>query len=135
MEMEPHPITIRIVKETDVYLAMNEAEKMAQTIGFDHAMSLKIKTAVSELARNILKYAYRGVIMLSHLEKPRQGIEIFSRDNGPGIADIDTALSDNFSTGGTLGLGLPGIKRMMDEFEIDTAHNKGTRITVRKWIK
>lgn len=135
MDQELHPLTIRIIKETDVYLAMNESEKLAVAIGFDQSMVLKIKTAVSELTRNILKYAERGSITLSPLLSPKKGIEIFVRDNGPGIADIETALSDNFSTGGTLGLGLPGVKRMMDEFEIDTQHDQGTRITVRKWIR
>lgn len=134
MSEEIQPMTIRIKREIDVYLAMNETEKLAKAIGFDHAIALKIKTTASELARNILKYAERGTITLTPLRRPRKGIEIFSKDNGPGIKDVEQALSDNYSSSGTLGLGLPGIKRMMDEFEIDTQHNQGTRITVRKWI-
>jgi serine/threonine-protein kinase RsbT len=128
-------MTIRIKREIDVYLAMNESEKLAKTIGFDNAITLKIKTTVSELAHNILKYATKGSITLTPFLGYRKGIEIFSRDTGPGIKDVEEALSDNFSSSGTLGLGLPGIKRMMDEFEIDTEHNQGTRIKVRKWIK
>ena len=135
MDQEEHPLTIGIAKETDVYVAINESGKIAVAIGFDHSMVLKIKTAVSELTRNILKYAQRGSVSFTTLTSPKKGIEIFVRDSGPGITDIETALTDNYSTGGTLGLGLPGVKRMMDYFDIDTQHNKGTRITVRKWIK
>ena len=108
---------------------------MAEALGFDQSIVLKIKTAVSELARNILKYAEKGTITITPLHTSEKGIEIFARDNGPGITDVETALTDNYSSSGTLGLGLPGVKRMMDEFEIDTQVNQGTRITVRKWIK
>ena len=111
------------------------SEKLAIAIGFDKANTLKIKTTVSELAHNILKYAGKGVITITPLLSPRKGIEIHSADKGPGIKDVETAFSDHYSSGGTLGLGLPGIKRMVDEIEIDTEHNKGPRISVRKWVK
>ena len=99
------------------------------------AMMMKIKTAVSELGYNIIKYAGKGIIRLTPLKDKRTGIEIVASDKGPGIEDLEAALSDQFSTGGTLGLGLPGVKRLMDEFEVDTSPEKGTKITVRKWIK
>jgi len=126
---------IRIVKETDVYLAIEETGKLAKNIGFDHAMVLKIKTAVSELARNIIKYASRGRVEISPISEKKRGIEIRVIDIGPGIKDIDMAVQDNFSSGGTLGLGLPGVKRLMDEFEIDSIPDKGTKIMVKKWLK
>jgi len=136
MNQELRPIRIRIKQENDVYMAMMTTDKLATLIGFDLSAVMKIKTAVSELARNILKYAGTGYILISPLEtNQKKGIEIFSSDNGPGIDDIEKALSDNFSTGGTLGLGLPGVKRLADEFKIDSAPNKGTRVSVRKWIK
>jgi serine/threonine-protein kinase RsbT len=113
---------------------MLETARMAEAIGFDYAMTLKIKTAVSELTRNILKYAERGSVTITPLTSPKDGIKIFVRDNGPGIKDVETALSDNYSTGGTLGLGLPGVKRLMDDFDIDSEHNQGTRITAHKWL-
>ena len=125
---------IRIAKETDVYLAMEEAEKIAVSIGFDKSMALKIKTAVSELARNILKYATRGRVEISPVKEKKLGIEIIVTDFGPGIKDINKALEENFSSGGTLGLGLPGVRRLMDKFDIKSAHNKGTTITITKWL-
>lgn len=129
-----HPLLLRIVKETDVYLAMEEAEKLANEIGFDSVSSIKIKTAVSELGRNILKYAVQGRVEMSYLDKPKKGIKIQFVDNGPGIKDVNSALKDNYSSGGTLGLGLPGVRRMMDEFEIESQLNKGTSIVISKWL-
>jgi serine/threonine-protein kinase RsbT len=134
MEWNEYPLMIRIAKETDVYLAMEEAEKIALSIGFDKSMSLKIKTAVSELARNILKYATRGRVEITSVKEKKVGIEIVVTDFGPGIKNIDKALEENYSSGGTLGLGLPGVKRLMDKFDIKSVHNKGTTITITKWL-
>jgi serine/threonine-protein kinase RsbT len=94
-----------------------------------------IGTAVSELARNILKYAHTGEIWLRHVEGPKgRGIEIEALDEGPGIADTEAAMRDHVSTSGTLGLGLPGVARLMDEFSLDSAPGKGTRVKARKWL-
>ncbi len=94
-----------------------------------------IATAVSELARNILKYADSGEIRLRVVAKGfRRGIEVVAEDRGPGISNPDEALKDHFSSSGTLGLGLPGVKRMMDEFQLESAPQQGTRVTVRKWL-
>ena len=94
-----------------------------------------IATAVSELVRNILKYAGNGEIWLRRIKEPsRRGIEIEALDRGPGIADCEAAMLDHVSSGGTLGLGLPGVRRMMDEFSLESTPGEGTRVTARKWI-
>ncbi|MEN8711351.1 MAG: anti-sigma regulatory factor [Arenicellales bacterium] len=94
-----------------------------------------VATAVSELARNIYLYAMKGEVTIRVLEREtNKGIEIVAEDNGPGIADIGAAMKDHFSTSYGLGLGLPGVKRLMDEFGIDTKRGVGTKITVRKWV-
>ena len=94
-----------------------------------------IATTVSELARNILKYAGSGEICLRRVKKiGGRGIEIEATDRGPGIEDCDVAMQDHFSTSGTLGLGLPAVKRMMDEFSLESTPGEGTRVTARKWI-
>ena len=94
-----------------------------------------ISTAVSELARNIVTYASKGCIFLSTIEQDfKKGIEVVADDSGPGIQDLEKAMLDNFSSRGTLGVGLPGTKRLMDDFQISSSSAKGTRITVRKWL-
>ena len=124
-----------IAGEMDVRHAVLEAARYAQGAGFEDTPSRMIATAVSELARNILKYAGTGEICLRRVqEKGRRGVEIEATDRGPGIADPETAMGDHFSTGGTLGLGLPGVKRMMDEFSMDSTPGRGTRVTAIKWI-
>ncbi|TNE47715.1 MAG: hypothetical protein EP344_19500 [Bacteroidetes bacterium] len=134
MEHQIKPVRILIRTENNVYQAMLEAEKMARNIGFDPANTIRIKTTVSELGRNILKYAEKGFVSLSHLvDGKKEGIGIEVIDKGPGIENIELAISDSYSTGGTLGLGLPGVKRMMDKFEIESIPGSGTRVYVVKW--
>ena len=112
-----------------------ESTLYSREAGFDETPSRMIATAVSELVRNILKYAGSGEIRLRRVKEPgRRGIEIEAADRGPGIADCKAAMDDHFSSGGTLGLGLPGVKRMMDEFSLESTPGEGTRVTVRKWI-
>jgi serine/threonine-protein kinase RsbT len=124
-----------IRSEVDVRLVVLESTRYSQQAGFDETPSRMIATAVSELVRNILKYAGSGECRLRPIEGPgRCGIEIEVSDHGPGILDIDAAMTDRVSTGGTLGLGLPGVKRLMDEFSLESAPGKGTRVTARKWI-
>jgi serine/threonine-protein kinase RsbT len=120
--------------EMDLTRAILRARNVAAEAGFDEAACRMISTAVSELARNILKYAREGLVTIRLLEKDsRLLVEIVVRDDGPGIADVERAMQDNSSTGGTLGLGLPGVRRMMDEFEIDSALGRGTCVKIRKW--
>lgn len=127
-------IRLRIAAEHDVARSLLEATKYAEALGFDEQNNRKVVTAVSEIVRNIIKYAGSGELLIRALEDgPRIGIEVEARDRGPGIVDLDEAMRDHYSSGGTLGLGLPGVKRMMDQLEIDTAPGKGTRVTIRKW--
>jgi len=121
--------------ETDAGRVALEATQYSQAAGFDETPSRMIATAVSELVRNILKYAGSGEIRLRQVkEKGGRGIEIEAVDRGPGIADCEAAMRDHFSTGGTLGLGLPGVERMMDEFSLESTPGEGTRVTARKWL-
>lgn len=126
---------IAIHGESDVARAILHANRMSQAAQFQTVDQSRIATAVSELARNILKYAGQGEIILRRIVgKTGRGMEVVAQDNGPGIADRDRALSDHFSSGGTLGLGLPGVRRMMDEFDLASESGNGTRVTVRKWL-
>jgi serine/threonine-protein kinase RsbT len=119
----------------DVRQVVLESTRYAQEAGFDEAPSRMIATAVSELVRNILKYAGSGQFRLRRVEGPGvRGVEVEVSDHGPGIADVDAAMRDHFSSSGTLGLGLPGVKRMMDEFSLESTPGEGTRVTARKWI-
>jgi serine/threonine-protein kinase RsbT len=112
-----------------------EARKAAMAIGFDEIVCQMIATAVSELANNIVKYAGCGEILMDRIKTgSRTGIEVVARDKGPGIEDIQKAMADHFSSGNTLGLGLPGVKRMMDEFELTSEPGKRTTVTIRKWL-
>ena len=121
--------------EMDARRIVLESTLYSREAGFDEAPSRMIATAVSELVRNILKYAGAGEIRLRRVkELSRRGIEIEAVDRGPGIADCEAAMLDHFSSGGTLGLGLPGVKRMMDEFLLESTLGEGTRVTARKWI-
>ena len=125
--------TIR--SETDASRAVLESTLYSRDAGFDETPSRLIATAVSELVRNILKYAGSGEIRLRRVkEYSRRGIEIEVVDRGPGIADCEMAMRDHFSSSGTLGMGLPGVKRMMDEFSLESTPGEGTRVTARKWI-
>ena len=125
----------RIRTETDASRAVLASTLYCREAGFDETPSRMIATAVSELVRNILKYAGSGEIRLRRVKGMGvRGIEIEAIDQGPGIADCEAAMQDHFSSGGTLGLGLPGVKRMMDEFSLESTPGEGTRVTARKWI-
>ncbi|MCB1140964.1 MAG: anti-sigma regulatory factor [Leptospiraceae bacterium] len=128
-------IKLYINDTASITQAILNSAKYAEETGFDIHSVGKIKTVVSELAYNIIKYAKNGTITLRRVKKfQNKGIEISSDDRGPGIADISKALKDRFSTGKTLGLGLPGIKRMSDEFEITSQVGKGTKVISRIWL-
>ncbi len=124
----------RIGTEMDARRVVLEATLFSQEAGFAETPSRMIATAVSELARNILKYAGTGEIRLRRIEGVEgRGVEITAADRGPGIPDIEAAMRDHYSSSGTLGLGLPGIRRMMDEFSLQSSPGEGTRVTARKW--
>lgn len=123
-----------INSEESVITATYNAKNIAAALGFNTVMQAMFATSISELATNIIKYAKKGHIIIGvvHL-KSQVGLEAIAEDQGPGIIDRAAALADNFSTGGTLGVGLPGVKRMMDEFYFDSSQEYGTKIMIRKW--
>ena len=128
-------IRIAITREIDVARAIVQAGKMSKVAAFAQVDQSKIATVVSELGRNILKYAGQGHIIFRLIDQgTARGIEIVAEDRGPGIDDIENALADHYSSGGTLGLGLPGVKRLMDNFNLQSAPGTGTRVTVKKWL-
>jgi serine/threonine-protein kinase RsbT len=118
----------------DIAKAILHADRVSGQIGFGPNDQSRIATAVSELARNIIKYAGTGQVVISTVERlGRRGIEIVAEDQGPGIDDIERAMKDHYSSGGTLGLGLPGVRRLLDEFSLESAPGQGTRVKGRKW--
>ncbi|HMI51195.1 MAG TPA: anti-sigma regulatory factor [Candidatus Saccharimonadales bacterium] len=118
----------------DIVLARQNGRAMAVELGFSSGDATLIATAISELARNIVSYARTGKIVLKRIQSSgRIGIQVVAWDAGPGIRDVQQALRDGFSTSGSLGLGLPGVRRLMDEFAIDSKPNHGTVVTVKKW--
>ena len=109
---------------------------MASELGFSSTDLTLVATAISEIARNIVLYAGEGEIRLRLLwDGWRDGLEVVAHDEGPGIADIDRAMQDHYSTGPGMGLGLPGSRRLMDEFEIVSEPGAGTTVTMRKWTR
>jgi serine/threonine-protein kinase RsbT len=125
---------IPIQREEDIITARHEGRELSRVAGFAGSDPTMIAAAISEVVTNIFAYAGQGEIILSLVRKlGRQGIMIVARDDGPGIADIELALRDGFSTGNSLGLGLPGVRRLMDEFEIVSQPGHGTVVTMRKW--
>ncbi len=126
---------IPITDDFDVACAVSLARQLAKDLGFGETARCKIGTTVSELGHNILKYAVYGWIILQPLTTCGQkGLEIRAEDDGPGICDVACALQDHYSTGGTLGLGLPGVRRLMDDFFLQSGPETGTKVTVRKWL-
>jgi serine/threonine-protein kinase RsbT len=132
-----HRITIR--GEEDIVSARQLAREVARSLGFGMVDQSRIATAVSELTRNVVRYATdgRGEAHIRPLppsaERDRWGLEIVVADDGPGIADITTALREGYTSGPGLGMGLPGTKRLMDEMSIDSVPGRGTIVTIRKW--
>lgn len=125
---------LQIATDIDVTRASMQARRCSLAQGFDAITAAMLVTTVSELGTNILKYAVRGELVIQPIERAgKKGLLIRATDQGPGIANVEIAMKDHHSTGGTLGLGLPGVKRMMDEFEIRSEPSRGTTVTVKKW--
>jgi len=132
----PQDILVSIGSDVDIVLARQQGRTMAGSIGFGATDATLIATAISELARNIVMYAQKGEVMMHSVETAHsRGILIVARDNGPGIRSIQDVLRDGYSTSGGLGLGLPGVRRLMDEFAIESELRRGTTVTVKKWLK
>jgi serine/threonine-protein kinase RsbT len=125
---------VPINTDTDVVAARQKGRELATVLGFVSTDSTLLATAISELARNIIRYAKKGEILIASVQSgDRVGITVVARDNGPGIANVSLSMQDGFSTSGGLGLGLPGVKRLMDEFHLVSDVNKGTTVTIKKW--
>ena len=123
-----------IRSDADLVVARQQGRTLGARLGFSSSDLTLIATAISELARNIVSYATRGEIILRLVQQSnQQGIVIIARDEGPGIPDVAQAMQDGYSTGNSLGLGLPGAKRLMDEFDIVSHPGKGTTVTIKKW--
>jgi serine/threonine-protein kinase RsbT len=130
---------IAIESDNDVVTARQRARELAARLELTSTDQTLLATAISEVARNITTYATRGEVLLSIVREAgppaREGIRVVARDRGPGIADLDLAMQDGYTSGGGLGLGLPGARRLVDEFDIETAPSVGTTVTLVKWSR
>jgi serine/threonine-protein kinase RsbT len=125
-----------ISSATDIVMARQKGRALAMELGFDGSDLTLIATAISEVARNIVDHAKRGEILLAPTNHgSKHGIAIVARDEGPGITDVNQAMQYGYSTRKGLGVGLPGAKWLMDEFDIDTKVGKGTTVTMKKWLR
>lgn len=131
----PLELRIPINGEDSIIVARQRARALAQSLGFGALDQSRIATGVSELARNVVRYATTGTgeAVIRVLTDGKPGLEVVICDDGPGIADVEQALGVGFTSGRGLGMGLPGTRRLMDEMEIDTGPGRGTIVTIRKW--
>ena len=129
-----HEVRVPIKADEDLVAARAEGRAMAERLGFPRPDPTLIATAISEVARNIVVHVGRGEIVLKPLqEHNRYGLVVIASDDGPGIRDVEAALRDDYSGRGGLGLGLPGARRLMDEFEVESSADTGTTVTMKKW--
>ncbi len=129
------PVTLSVKDDADIVKVRQTGREMARALGFGVVDQTRIATALSELSRNVMLYAGGGEVTLRRVESGRRrGIEIVCEDHGPGIDRIDLVMQEGFTTGRGLGLGLPGAKRLMDDFEVRSEKGQGTRVVTRKWL-
>lgn len=129
-------VRIPIQRDDDIVAARTEGRRLAATLSFSPSDLTVVATAISEVARNILSHANRGEVSVRVVERgSRRGVVVVARDQGPGIPDVGLAMQDGFSTAGGLGLGLPGARRLMDDFEIASEIGSGTVVTMHKWAR
>ncbi|HLQ97740.1 MAG TPA: anti-sigma regulatory factor [Candidatus Dormibacteraeota bacterium] len=132
----PLKSSINIKYEWDIVEARQLGRDIARGLGFGTVDQARITTAISELARNIYLYAGQGKMCFEVIENVNQkGICLIALDEGPGIKDISLVMQDGFTTSGGLGTGLPGVKRLMDEFDVKSEIGKGTKIETIKWVR
>ncbi|MGI8781205.1 MAG: ATP-binding protein [Solirubrobacteraceae bacterium] len=131
-----HDVRVVIRTDADVVTARQEARTIGASLGFSSTDLTLLATAISEVARNITTYAGQGEVALRVLsEAGREGIEVVASDSGPGIADVELAMQDGYTTGNGLGLGLPGTRRLVDDFDLQTQPGVGTTIRLVKWTR
>ena len=129
-------VCVAIEREADIVAARQKGRELARALGFSSTDQTIIALAISEITRNIISYAWRGDVTMSRVENSgRRCIRIVAQDQGPGIADIELAMRDGYSSGRSLGVGLPGTKRVMDEFDLASTVGQGTTITMTKWLR
>ncbi|WP_057915604.1 anti-sigma regulatory factor [Peribacillus muralis] len=127
---------VKIINEWDIVAARQLGRNVAKELGFGTVDQARITTAISELARNIYLYAGQGSVCIEKLnEDGKSGLKIIAEDQGPGIEDIRRVMEDGYTTSGGLGAGLPGAKRLMDEFDIESIPGEGTTIVAMKWLR
>jgi len=127
-------VRVQIEREADIVLARQAGRQLAAQLGFTSTDQTLIATAISEVARNIVVYAQHGEIVLTRADEAgRVGIQVIAIDNGPGIDNKEMAMRDGYSTKNSLGLGLPGARRLMDDFALDSEVGRGTTVTMKKW--
>ena len=132
----PPETRVPIEGEGDIVTARQKGRELAAARGLSMTEQTLVATAISEVARNIVVYALRGEVVLAAVEDHgRRGVMVVARDEGPGISNPDLALRDGYSTGSSLGMGLPGARRLMDEFELSSTVGKGTTVTMKKWVR
>lgn len=128
-------LRVPIASDADIIKARQQGRVFADQQGFSGTDLIFIATAISEVARNIVVYAGSGEIVIRAVDREgKRGVVVIARDEGPGVADISLALVDGYSTGGGLGLGLPGARRLMDEFDLSSESGRGTTVTMGKWL-
>jgi serine/threonine-protein kinase RsbT len=129
-------IRLEIRSTIDIVTARQQGRELAMEAGFSGSEITLIAAAISEIARNILDHAKRGEVLLTLLARgTERGLQVIAQDEGPGIPDVTRAMQYGYSSRGGLGVGLPGAKWLMDDFEIETVVGRGTRVIMRKWIK
>jgi len=129
-------VRVPINSGADILTARLEGRQLASEAGFNNSDLTVIATAISEVARNIVQYARKGEIILGVVQDGnKRGLRVEARDDGPGIPNIELAMQDGYSTGGGLGLGLPGTRRLMDELQVDSKVGRGTTVVATKWIR
>ena len=134
--VETAPPQVEIRSESDCVMARKVVRAAATELGFGITDVTRIVTAVSELARNIFVYAKSGVMRWRALDPdPYPGIEIVFTDQGPGIADLDLAMQKGYSSGTGLGMGLPGVRNLMDDMVVETEVGRGTTVRIKKWLR
>jgi serine/threonine-protein kinase RsbT len=135
METMEAEVRVRIQCLADIVIARQQGRALAAQLGFSNSHLTIIATAISESARNIVEYATEGEVILTLVNKgDSRGIEVMVIDHGPGIADLATVLQDGHPSSSSLGMGLRGSRRLMDEFEIASEVGKGTIVTMKKWV-
>lgn len=129
-------IRVEVRSTIDIVTARQQGREMAMQLGFPSGEVTLVAAAISEIARNILDHAKQGEVLLAPVQRGnRQGLQVIARDDGPGIADIHQAMQYGYSTRRGLGVGLPGAKWLMDDFEIESKVGQGTKVTMHKWLR